>query len=106
LEELAFHNGSPDLPMTGIFIPLFQGSLLKIYSRMVERAEAVQLIEQEIVNRPHLFCPHKVQGFNNEQWVQKQFHDKATDDFKAAQPGYQYNNQITLKARTVSSAPS
>ena len=43
--------------------------LLKIYSRMVERAEAVQLTEQEIVNRPHLFCPHKVQGFNNEQWV-------------------------------------
>ena len=61
------------------------------------------ILTHEIVSRPHLFRQHKVQGFNKEQRLQAQFHHKATDDFNSRQPGYCYNNHITLKARPISS---
>ena len=97
-------GSSSNLPTTGISsIPLWNKGELTIYPRMVETEEAMQLTD-EIVNRPHLFRQHKVQGFNNERRLQQaQFHHEATDDFNSPQPGYCYNNHTTLKVRPISS---
>ena len=74
---------SGNVPTTGISsIPLWNKGELTTYPRIVETEEATD----EILSRPHLFCQHKVQGFNKERRLQAQFHHKATDDFDSQQP--------------------
>jgi hypothetical protein len=81
VDVLVSDDGSGILPTTGISsIPLRNKGELMIYPRIVETEEAMQLTD-EILSRPHLFCQHKVQGFNNKQRLQAQFHHEATDDF-------------------------
>jgi hypothetical protein len=92
--HVVIDNGSGNVPTTGISsIPLWNKGELKIYQRMVETEQSMQRTD-EIVSRPHLFRQHKVQGFNNEQQLQAQFHHKATDDFDSRQISLQQSYHI------------
>ena len=104
-KEIAKDDWGRDLPVKGISLKLSKGGTLTIYPRMVLSDETIQLTN-EIVKRPELFRQYKVQGFNNERRIQAQFHEEATDDFDAWQPGYRYNKSTTLKARPLASIPS